>query len=156
LLYSPLRLFFLLLTYLLSVPLQGPHLLRLYFRESGGFDFHQAVQELRERLEVSSSAARRGDVEPLRVSPSFLPPSRSVRLTSYFSAALYTPSSPPSSSSTLSPLAAAQPERDQPTPSTLQAAAVARAAEEAEAEAEREERLPPGVREGEAPPGYEA
>ncbi|GAA6029924.1 hypothetical protein JCM8097_009171 [Rhodosporidiobolus ruineniae] len=127
--------------------LSEPHLVRFYFKESGGYDFTQTVAEMRDRLEA---AGRRGasEVEAL---PLYTP----------------APSHPPpsTSSSTLLP-SSSLPQAHLPTPSpaALEAAHIARAAEESE-RVERErveaeagegggERPPSGVKEGEAPPAY--
>ncbi|GAA5826269.1 hypothetical protein JCM11251_007232 [Rhodosporidiobolus azoricus] len=141
--------------------LSEPHLVRFYFKESGGFDFQQTVSEMRDRLELSSRRGR-SEMEDLPVytpaSPAAAAPSSSSTILSP------SPSRPgPSSSLARAPLAAPQ---FSPTPSTLDAARVAREAEAAEAAEEeraREEdeerdgrrKPPPEPREGEAPPGYE-
>ncbi|BGP13188.1 hypothetical protein JCM10213_000232 [Rhodosporidiobolus nylandii] len=118
--------------------LTEPHLLRLYFKESGGYDFVQTVQEMRDRLEASG---RRGvsDAEAL---PVYTPAPESA------------PAVPSTGASSLAPPDLAAP-RLRPSPSTLDAARVAREAEAREA-AQREREGVPEVREGEAPPGYEA
>ncbi|GAA5916020.1 hypothetical protein JCM8208_007487 [Rhodotorula glutinis] len=55
--------------------LEGPHLVRFYFKEGGAPDFYSAVEEIKARLELSS--ARRGTpVEQLRPSPADLAAAR--------------------------------------------------------------------------------
>ncbi|GAA5857624.1 hypothetical protein JCM8547_004303 [Rhodosporidiobolus lusitaniae] len=139
--------------------LAEPHLLRLYFKESGGFDFQQTVQEMRERLEVS----RRGGREEVESLPAYEPPAPSSSSSSSSSSSA---AQPPSS---FLPFGAAAPNPlPSPSPSLLLAAQAARTAEAEEAQrVEQEGRGREGeaggrregqeeVGEGEAPPGYEA
>ncbi|GAA6015648.1 hypothetical protein JCM10207_008159 [Rhodosporidiobolus poonsookiae] len=120
--------------------LSEPHLLRLYFKESGGFDFQQTVSEMRDRLEVSGRRGT-GNMEDL---PAYTPASSSAS-----APAASTPSSAaPANFAAPTPAAPLPP----PSPSMFAAAQVARDAERDEAQ--ERERVS-GVREGEAPPGYE-
>ncbi|GAA5914208.1 hypothetical protein JCM6882_004751 [Rhodosporidiobolus microsporus] len=141
--------------------LSEPHLVRFYFKESGGFDFVQTVQEMRDRLELSSRRGR-SEMEDLPVYTPSTPAAPPAADNSSLLSPIPTPAVPVCSSSTLSP--PTEPPQLSPSPSTLDAARVARAAEDVEdAEREREvERCegrgrapPPEPREGEAPPGYD-
>ncbi|GAA5991106.1 hypothetical protein JCM11641_004434 [Rhodosporidiobolus odoratus] len=151
---------------------QGPHLLRLHFKEAGGFDFVQMLQEMRDRLDASGGSSRNrrgggggdGDGENL---PAYTPPTTITTASSPPStlSATPTPSCPTSHLPFPPHLNPQQLHRDQPSPSTLDAARVARAAEEREREGEVRAGGWAGAGEGgggqvgegeggEAPPGY--
>lgn len=139
---------------------QGPHIIRLYFKEGGGYEFYTAVEEVKARAELHHhSRGRDTPVEQLRkfcpfllfrqrseASPLFhLPLLSASRLLFFPHAAAYTaangepdPSSassssqPPPTPSALPPPPALVPPRTAPSPADLVAAETARAAEEAE------------------------
>ncbi|KPV76828.1 uncharacterized protein RHOBADRAFT_42038 [Rhodotorula graminis WP1] len=133
--------------------LEGPHLVRFYFKEGGAPDFYSAVEEVKARLELSS-ATRGTPVEQL---PAYEPPPPS---------STSSPPAPPASLSSSSSSPAPAPPSPHtgagavPSPADLAAASVATAADESE-QLERDERCaaqggpPPGVGVDEAPPGYD-
>ncbi|GAA5900987.1 hypothetical protein JCM5296_004947 [Sporobolomyces johnsonii] len=135
--------------------LSSPHLLRLYFKESGGYDFYQTVEEIKARL--AESSGRRGSpaVEALPL---------------YTPAAPHTPSPlaqtgaaaappPASASAFLAPTPVHPPPRTMPSSSDLAAANVAREAEDLERQERehiaQEDLAPPAIGD-DAPPGYDA
>ncbi|BGP37129.1 hypothetical protein JCM10450v2_001037 [Rhodotorula kratochvilovae] len=134
--------------------LDTPHLVRLYFKESGGFDFYTAVEEVKARAEMADG--RRGT--PVEQLPAYeAPPSAHCTPLAQPTAA-----APPSSSLAPPP----HPPRTAPSPADLAAARVATDAEESEYAALEQrcqaEGAPPpdeadrAREEGErgAPPGY--
>ncbi|GAA5978984.1 hypothetical protein JCM10908_002759 [Rhodotorula pacifica] len=144
-----------------SGDLQGPHIVRLYFKEGGGYEFYTAVEEVKARAESQNSRRDTPVGEQLPAysasgTTSLAAPSAIHSSSSPFSSSNLAPPPPPSGSI---------PPRTAPSPADLAAAETARAAEEAErVQREREEMeaaagaagagtVPP-LREGEAPPGY--
>ncbi|GAA5949370.1 hypothetical protein JCM21900_005626 [Sporobolomyces salmonicolor] len=135
--------------------LSSPHLLRLYFKESGGYDFYQTVEEMKARLAESSGRRGTPAVEALPLYTPAAPHASSPLAQDGASAA----SLPSPASTFLSPTPAHPPPRTMPSSSDLAAASVAREAEDLERRERehiaQEEPAPPPIGD-DAPPGYDA
>ncbi|GAA5959918.1 hypothetical protein JCM8115_004904 [Rhodotorula mucilaginosa] len=149
--------------------LPGPHIIRLYFKEGGGYEFYTAVEEVKARAELHHHT--RGRDTPVEQLPAYTAangePDPSTSASSSVS------SQPPPTPSALPPPPALVPPRTAPSAADLAAAETARAAEDAErlqlasaaaalnatratgaAGASAPTLAPPEG--GEAPPGYSA
>ncbi|GAA5860392.1 hypothetical protein JCM3774_000404 [Rhodotorula dairenensis] len=148
--------------------LSGPHIIRLYFKEGGSYEFYTAVEEVKARAELHSR--RDTPVEQLPAYTAANGAESSLIIDSVASGTA------PALVEGLTPVPSAIPARTAPSPADLAAAETARVAEEAERVQREHAELaaaaaaaaasaaalsagaigsPPAMpQEGEAPPGY--